>query len=65
MKIPVAAWFRENRSFLLFLVGFLFFRTAIADWNPVPSGSMRPTIDVGAGRVTVAEPAPVAGEAEP
>ncbi|ANH66875.1 signal peptidase I [Mitsuaria sp. 7] len=44
MKIPVAAWFRENRSFLLFLVGFLFFRTAIADWNPVPSGSMRPTI---------------------
>ena len=44
MKMPVAAWFRENRSFLLFLVGFLFFRTAIADWNPVPSGSMRPTI---------------------
>lgn len=44
MKIPVAAWLRENRSFLLFLVGFLFFRTAIADWNPVPSGSMRPTI---------------------
>ena len=44
MKIPVAAWFRENRSFLLFLAGFLFFRTAIADWNPVPSGSMRPTI---------------------
>ena len=42
MKMPVAAWFRENRSFLLFLVGFLFFRTAIADWNPVPSGSMRP-----------------------
>lgn len=35
---------RENRGFLLFLVGFLFFRTAIADWNPVPSGSMRPTI---------------------
>ncbi|WP_416757139.1 signal peptidase I [Roseateles sp. So40a] len=44
MKIPVAAWLRENRSFLLFVAGFLFFRTAIADWNPVPSGSMRPTI---------------------
>ena len=43
-KIPVTAWLRENRGFLLFLVGFLFFRTAIADWNPVPSGSMRPTI---------------------
>jgi signal peptidase I len=44
MKIPVTVWLRENRGFLLFLVGFLFFRTAIADWNPVPSGSMRPTI---------------------
>lgn len=44
MKIPLATWFRENRGFLLFLAGFLFFRTAIADWNPVPSGSMRPTI---------------------
>jgi len=43
-RIPVAAWLRENRGFLLFLVGFLFFRTAIADWNPVPSASMRPTI---------------------
>lgn len=43
-KRPVAGWLRENRSFLLFMAGFLFFRTAIADWNPVPSGSMRPTI---------------------
>ena len=37
-------WFRDNRGLLLFLVAFGFFRTAIADWNPVPSGSMRPTI---------------------
>lgn len=37
-------WLRANRGFLLFLLGFAFFRTAIADWNPVPSGSMRPTI---------------------
>jgi len=37
-------WLRENRGFLLFLLCFGVFRTAIADWNPVPSGSMRPTI---------------------
>jgi len=37
-------WFKENRGFLIVLLCFGFFRTAIADWNPVPSGSMRPTI---------------------
>ncbi|ALV07527.1 signal peptidase I [Roseateles depolymerans] len=37
-------WLRANRGFLLFVAGFLFFRTAVADWNPVPTGSMRPTI---------------------
>lgn len=40
----MAAWLRSNRGFLVFVLGFLFFRTAVADWNPVPSGSMRPTI---------------------
>ncbi|WAC71002.1 signal peptidase I [Roseateles sp. SL47] len=37
-------WLRSNRRFLIFMAGFLFLRTAVADWNPVPSGSMRPTI---------------------
>lgn len=37
-------WLRQNRGFLLFLLCFGFFRTAIADWNPIPSGSMRPTL---------------------
>lgn len=37
-------WLRSNRGFLFFLIGLGLFRTAIADWNPVPSGSMRPTI---------------------
>jgi signal peptidase I len=37
-------WIRANRGFVLFLLCFGIFRTAIADWNPVPSGSMRPTI---------------------
>lgn len=35
---------KNNRGFLLFLICFGFFRTAIADWNPIPSGSMRPTL---------------------
>jgi signal peptidase I len=37
-------WLKENRGFIVFLVCFGFFRLAIADWNPVPSGSMRPTL---------------------
>jgi len=37
-------WLKNNRGFLLFLVCFGLFRTAIADWNPIPSGSMRPTL---------------------
>lgn len=35
---------RDNRGFLLFLIGLGLFRTAVADWNPIPSGSMRPTL---------------------
>ena len=35
---------REWRSFLIFAFCLLFFRTTIADWNVVPSGSMKPTI---------------------
>ena len=37
-------WLKDNRGFLLFLIGFAFLRTAVADWNPIPSGSMRPTL---------------------
>jgi signal peptidase I len=35
-------WLQENKGFLVFLMLFGVFRTAIADWNPIPSGSMRP-----------------------
>jgi signal peptidase I len=35
---------RAQRGFLLFLLCFGVFRTAVADWNPIPSGSMRPTL---------------------
>lgn len=37
-------WLKENRGFIAFLFCFGFFRLAIADWSPIPSGSMRPTI---------------------
>lgn len=35
---------RNNRGFLIFLLAFGLFRTAVADYNPVPSGSMHPNI---------------------
>jgi signal peptidase I len=37
-------WLKSHRGLLVFLLCFGFFRTAIADWSPVPTGSMRPTI---------------------
>jgi signal peptidase I len=35
---------RANKGFLLFLLLFGVFRTAVADWNPIPSASMRPNL---------------------
>ena len=35
---------RDNRGFIVFLLGFAVLRTAVADWNPIPSASMRPTL---------------------
>ncbi len=40
-------WMRNNKGFLLFLMLFGVFRTAIADWNPIPSASMRPSLVEG------------------
>ena len=37
-------WLKNNRGFVIFLIGFGLFRTAVADWNPIPSGSMRPNL---------------------
>lgn len=37
----------EWRGLLIFLVVMLLFRSAIADWNQVPTGSMKPTILIG------------------
>lgn len=37
-------WLKDNRGLLIFLLCFGFFRSAMADWNHVPSSSMRPTL---------------------
>jgi len=37
-------WARANKGFLLFLMLFGIFRTAVADWNPIPSASMHPNL---------------------
>ncbi|MBA6391675.1 signal peptidase I [Colwellia sp. BRX10-3] len=38
---------KENKSLLLFISLMLVFRSAVADWNDVPTGSMKPTIVEG------------------
>ena len=35
---------RDNKGFILFLCLFGVFRTAVADWNPIPSSSMHPSL---------------------
>lgn len=37
-------WLRTNKGFLMFLALFGIFRTAVADWNPIPSASMHPNL---------------------
>jgi signal peptidase I len=38
------AFLHKNRGFLAFMLLLGVFRTAVADWNPIPSGSMRPNL---------------------
>jgi signal peptidase I len=37
-------WLRHNRSLLAFMFLLVFFRSAIANWYPIPSSSMHPNI---------------------
>jgi signal peptidase I len=46
-KPHLKTFLKDNRGFIIFLICFGFFRLAIADWNPIPSGSMRPTLVEG------------------
>ena len=47
MTMRINTWLRANKSFILFLMLFGVFRTAVADWNPIPSASMRPNLVEG------------------
>jgi signal peptidase I len=40
----VKSFLRNNKGFLAFLLLFGVFRTAVADWNPIPSASMHPNL---------------------
>lgn len=46
-KHKLGGVWRENRGFALFVVLMIVFRSALADWNDVPTGSMKPTIVEG------------------
>ncbi|GAB2867215.1 signal peptidase I [Pseudoduganella ginsengisoli] len=37
-------WVRDNKGFIAFMLMFGLFRTAVADWNPIPSASMHPNL---------------------
>ncbi|MBU3016631.1 signal peptidase I [Paraglaciecola agarilytica] len=47
MKVYLTTLYRDNKYVLLFIVLMCVFRSAIADWNEVPTGSMQPTIVEG------------------
>src|SRR5437762_10909343 len=47
MKTGLLKAWREYRAFVLFIVLMVIFRSALADWNVVPTGSMKPSIIEG------------------
>jgi signal peptidase I len=47
MKSGLLKAWREYRGFAVFVVLMVIFRSALADWNVVPTGSMKPTIIEG------------------
>ena len=44
VKKRIASFIKEYRSTILLIILISCFRSAIADWNTVPTGSMKPTI---------------------
>jgi len=39
--------YKNNKQFILFIILMTVFRSAVADWYSVPTGSMQPTIKEG------------------
>ena len=46
MKLVYKFW-KNNRSLIVFIALMSVFRSAVADWYEVPTGSMKPTIQEG------------------
>ena len=44
MKTDLVSMLRQHRGIILFVFLMLMFRSGIADWNSVPTSSMKPTI---------------------
>ncbi len=44
LLLKIVNFIKSNKVFFIFISLMFVFRSAIADWNHVPSGSMRPTI---------------------
>jgi signal peptidase I len=44
MKVDLPGLLKANRRFILLIFLMAIFRSGIADWNVVPTGSMKPTI---------------------
>ncbi len=47
MRQRLQKLWHENKTFLVFIMLMFVFRSAVADWNEVPTGSMKPTIVEG------------------
>lgn len=43
----IAKFLARNKGFIAFMLCMVMFRSAVADWNVVPTGSMQPTIKIG------------------
>ena len=43
----IARFLARNKGFITFMLCLIVFRSAVADWNVVPTGSMQPTIRIG------------------
>lgn len=43
----ITKFLARNKGFITFMLCMIVFRSAVADWNVVPTGSMQPTIKIG------------------
>src|SRR5438874_7678772 len=46
-KRAIEFWKKQAKPFLLMVLVLMSFRSAVADWNDVPTGSMKPSIIEG------------------